>query len=183
MTRREDRPRLVPAGRFGRAALTAALGLLVAAVALWNLPAGPLRAQVRPVLRPVLLRLGLHQDWGLFSPNPARHSQALEPRVLLADGSQETVALPLGDPLVGALRGYRWRKWQAGVLDPDHQELSSGFARWVARDFTRDPRGLRHVALVRRRATTPPPGSHEPLAWQEFEIYRLTPLFLPAPRR
>ncbi len=182
MTRREDSSRLVPSGRFGRAALTTALWLLVAAIALWNLPAGPFRAQARPLLRPGMLRLGLYQDWGLFSPNPALRSQALEARVQLADGSQETVTLPLGDPLVGALRGYRWRKWQGRVLDPDHPDLSSGFARWVARDFTRDPRGLRHVALVRLRATTPPPDSQEPRAWEEFEIYRLTPLFLPAPR-
>jgi hypothetical protein len=183
MARREDTSRLVPAGRSGRAALTAALWLFVAAIALWNLPAGLLRAQARPVLRPVMLRLGLHQDWGLFSPNPARRSQALEARVQLADGSLENVTLPLGDPLLGALRGYRWRKWQGRVLDPDQPELSSGFARWVARDFTQDPRGLRHVALVRRRAATPPPGSQAPLVWEEFEIYRLTPLFLPAPRQ
>lgn len=100
----------------------------------------------------------------------------------IEDGSQETVTLPHGDPLVGGLRGYRWRKWASRIHETSRQHRWPGFARWVARRFVEDARGLRHVVLIRRQAATPPPGSKDSRTWEAFEFYRLTPLLPPDPR-
>lgn len=155
----------------GRALLTIVMAVLVAAVAIWNLPAGPAREAVRPAAAHVVFPVGLDQDWALFAPDPRSFSVGVYARITYADGSERLRVPPHNGHLLAPYRTYRWQKYVERLRADDYSSLWEPTARWVADEA--GP-GVRKVVLVRtfREAVTPGSGKTRP-ARGEFAFYTL----------
>jgi len=149
-------------------------GVILAIGAVWivlpNMPASPMRDRVDAVWAPAI-EIGLVQDWAVFSPNP--RSQSLDVRAELELESGEVVVwdVPEFDPVVGAFRQYRWKKWQERVRLDARPDLWGPAVDWLRREY---PDAVR-VTLIRRWI------DHEPLGddgvfdspangWNEFRF-------------
>ena len=55
----------------------------------------------------------------MFAPRPRQAGIRIEAVVDWSDGTRTVWVPPSGDPLLGAYRDYRWRKWT------EHAELGS----------------------------------------------------------
>ena len=98
----------------------------------------------------------------------------VEARLRFADGSVDTVGVFRGEPFIGELRGYHWRKWQRRVRLDANERLWLPTARVLgARGFD-DPRGLESIVLVRRWSDAPELGTDDERTWSEYEFYELT---------
>lgn len=152
----------------GRVLLSVLMLVVVVAVAVWNLPAGRPRAQALPVVAPVVLPLGLDQDWSLFAPEPRPFTVGVFARVGYDDGRERVWRPPTGR---SAYRAYRWQKLVERLRADDGSALWEPTARWLAREL--GP-GVRRVELVRTYRGTVRPGSGDaapPL--QQFSFYVL----------
>ena len=157
------------AGRIVVAAL-----MLIAAVwiALPNLPASMTRDRLDTVWTPAD-RLGVIQDWAVFSPNPRSQSLDVQARVEFADGDTTLWEVPEFDPFVGAYRQYRWKKWQERVRLDARRDLWDPAAEWLAGELARDGERPVRITLIRRWI------DHQPLTdegvddgdWNEFEFH------------
>jgi hypothetical protein len=164
--------------RAGRAILSVGLVVVLLSVLVWNLPQDlAVRDRLVPIAQPVVNPLGLNQRWELFSPDPSRTSVEVTAEVVYADGSARTYRFPDGDPLLGALREYRWRKLERRVRLDSRRELWARTAGWIAGRYEEDAaeRGtvVASVTLVRRTAVTPAPGSGAAREWQREEYFTL----------
>ena len=156
---------------LGRLVLTAAMAVLVVCVALWNLPPGRPRDEVRPVVGRVLLPLGLDQDWALFAPDPRQFSVGLSARVTLADGTERVWLPPTDGVLLEPYRSYRWQKYVERVRADDYSGLWEPTARWVARQVDGD---VRRVVLVRTFRDALRPGTLGPRVERgSYDFYAL----------
>ena len=77
-----------------RAAISVFILVTIVSVVVWNLPSSALKEDALAVTGPYIRATGLNQNWGVFSPNPRRHSMFLFARVRYADGSEELSRLP-----------------------------------------------------------------------------------------
>ena len=163
------------ASRLGRLCIT--LGVVVAAT--WivgpNLPDGPFRERVEPIWAPAT-EIGLVQDWGVFSPDP--RDQSLDVRALIdfSDGTGTTWDVPDFDPALGALRQYRWNKWQERIRLDSSSASWDRTARWIAGriEVEAGARDVVRVTLVRRWIDHEPLGSGDgPLdsGWNEYAFH------------
>lgn len=155
----------------GRVVLTVVITVLAAAVVVWNLPPGEVRARLTPASAYVLYPLGLDQDWALFAPEPRRFSVGLYARVSYADGHERIWAPPARGLLLAPYRTYRWQKYVERARADDYPNLREETARWLTREL--GP-GVTKVVLVRtfREAVTPgSPGTREEPA--QFAYYTL----------
>lgn len=159
------------ASLVGRVLLTGLMVVVVVAVAVWNLPAGRLRDQALPLVAPVVLPLGLDQDWSLFAPDPRPFTVGVYARVGYADGREVVWRPPSG---LSAYRAYRWQKLVERLRADDGSALWEPTARWLAREL--GP-GVQSVALVRTYRETVRPGSGGTAPpEQEFVFYVLDPV-------
>ena len=62
-------------------------------------------------------------------------SLAVEADVYRRDGTVERYTFPHGDPVIGAYREYRWRKWERRVRLDRNDHLWDRTARWVADQY------------------------------------------------
>jgi hypothetical protein len=164
--------------RAGRAILSVGLVVVLASVLVWNLPQDlTVRERLVPIVQPVVNPLGLNQRWELFSPDPSRTSVEVTAQVVYADGSVRTYHFPDGEPFLGALREYRWRKLERRVRLDSRRDLWGRTAAWIAGRYEDDAaeRGtvVASVTLVRRTAATPAPGSGADREWQRDEYFTL----------
>jgi len=159
-----------PEQPWARALLSGLLAFLVGSVLLWNLPESRGRALVLPIVKPLMLGLGLQQDWGLFSPDPPGGSVFVDVVVRRADGSDARITLPGSDPWLGALRDYRWRKWSRRMSEKRRQHLWNATARWFARKHG----PAQAVILHRRTSPTPEPGTGAARRWKTFPFFELS---------
>ncbi|MEL6892737.1 MAG: hypothetical protein AAFP84_14155 [Actinomycetota bacterium] len=132
---------------FGRAVVALALVVLGAWITLPNLPAGPMRSQLEPLWRPAT-EAGLVQDWAVFSPNPRAQSLDVRAEIQLASGRVVVWDVPEFDPIVGAFRQYRWKKWQERVRLDVRRDLWAPTIEWLRREYA-DDEPVR-VTLIRR---------------------------------
>lgn len=171
---RKARPRPTDPGPFTlrKLGVSVFLALTIVSMVFVNMPESELEdALDRPVYVYTSVT-GLAQNWGVFAPNPRRISLHMYATVTFADGSQARWDTPSWDPLIGAYRHYRWRKWMTNVRQDDNEdELWEPTARWVARKFT-DRGEVTEVTLVRRFRDVPAPGEVAP-EWKEFAFYTL----------
>ncbi len=156
---------------LGRLLVGILAGLLVFSVVVWNLPAGEVRDDLRADVRPLVRTLGLDQTWSLFSPDPSRTSVDVRAEIHFTDGTVEIDRLPDGDPLIGALREYRWRKYERRLREDDNVRLSIPAAEWFAHRHASPSRPVAQVVFVRRVSTTPDPGSADDRVWEDQEFY------------
>jgi len=152
----------------GRVVLTVVMAVLLASLVLWNLPNGKPRQEARDLVRPVLLPLGLDQDWSVFAPNPRAFSVGFLATVTYEDGRQRTWRPPETGLWLAPFRTYRWQKYNERVRADDFSGIWLDAARYVARDA--GP-GVVTVQLLREFRPVVVPGSGEqtkPLQVAEF---------------
>ncbi|MCW2817509.1 MAG: hypothetical protein JWR42_296 [Marmoricola sp.] len=158
--------------RVGRLLLTALMVVAVVAVALWNLPAGRPRDAVLPVLRPLVLPVGLDQDWALFAPDPRAFTVGVLARLTYDDGRTREWTPPDRGHVLAPYRTYRWQKYVERLRADDYSGLWEPAARWLADEL--GP-GVRQVQLVRTYRAAVRPGSRAARpAEQRFVFYTLT---------
>lgn len=158
---------------WGQLLLTVMLGGLVVLLIGWNLPKSPTRTEFRDNVNPIFLTLGLRQGWEVFSPSPSTTSIRVEGRVTYDDGSVDSFDFPAGDPVVGALREYRWRKYERRVRLESNRSLWRPTAQYIAREMARDDKQVTEVVLVRHFSKTPKPGSGDERVWEQVDFYTL----------
>lgn len=155
---RDVQPRIEASG-LGRAVISLFVIVTLVAIVGINLPGSALRSDLMRPGQPYLNALGLDQDWALFAPDPRRTAIGLDAVVRYEDGTTATWTIPNDDPVIGAYRDYRWRKWMENVIMPTSQSLWRGAALWAAREEARSDRREFDVTLVRREANLPAPGT------------------------
>jgi hypothetical protein len=160
------------ASRAGRAAISVFVAVTIVSVVVWNLPSSAMKEEAFKVTGPYVRAAGLDQNWGVFSPDPRRHSLEVVARVEYADGTEQTLSVPRGGRLAGGYWDYRWRKWAEWTSTDSHEFLWEPAAAWFARR-ARVEGGLPvRVTLVRRwRATLPPGPGPSRGGWQEYAYY------------
>jgi len=141
---------------IGGVVLTAIMAVLAAAVLVWNLPTGGLRAKVVPAAALVLYPVGLDQNWALFAPEPRRFSVGLYARVSYADGREQIWTPPAPGQLLEPYRTYRWQKFAERARADENPQLWEATARWLTREL--GP-GVIKVVLVRTFQEAVTPGS------------------------
>jgi hypothetical protein len=158
----------------GRAVISAFVLVTVAALVFWNLPDSEIKRRALTVVRPYITALGIEQNWGVFAPDPRRESLELVARVQYADGSERTLEVPRGGPVIGEYWDYRWRKWYEWARADAYMNLWDPAARWFARVAAEEGGMPVRVTLVRRWRETLPPGPGPARSeWHEFAYYTL----------
>lgn len=161
----------IESSTVGRVLITVVMAVLIAAVLVWNLPAGRPRDAVRPAAAHVLFPLGLDQDWALFAPDPRGFSVGVYARITYADGRERIRTPPHNGHLLAPYRTYRWQKYVERLRADDFGSLWEPTARWIADDA--GP-GVQKVVLVRTFRDVVTPGSDETRpARGEFAFYTL----------
>jgi hypothetical protein len=156
----------------GRLAISALIVVTVASVVIWNMPDSAIKGKALGVAGPYVRAAGLYQNWGVFSPDPRRHSLELVARIRYADGGEEMRSVPRGGRLVGGYWDYRWRKWAEWTSTDARSFLWEPAAAWFARRALTEARRPVQVTLIRRWRSTLPPGpgpSRGP--WREYAFY------------
>ena len=125
------------------------VGVILVVGAVWivlpNMPASPTRDRVDGVWAPAT-EIGLVQDWAVFSPNPRGQSLDVRAEVELDSGEVVVWDVPEFDPVIGAFRQYRWKKWQERVRLDARTDLWAPTIDWLRRGY---PDAVR-VTLIRR---------------------------------
>lgn len=140
----------------GRALLTVVMVVTMGAIALWNLPDGRPRQEAREQIAPLLVPLGLDQDWSVFAPNPRAFTVGFLARVTLADGTTRIWQPPEVGKAVAPYSTYRWQKYDERVRADDYSAIWEDAARYVARDVGGD---VTRVELLREYQPVVVPGS------------------------
>ena len=158
---------------IGSRAGRAAVALVLAVGGFWivapNTPDSPVRARIDDLWSPAT-RIGLVQDWSVFSPGPRDQSIDVRARIEHDDGTIEFWDVPEFDPFVGAYRQYRWNKWQERVRLDNRAELWDPTARWIAEQNERDGELPARVVLVRRWIDHRPTGGDDG-GWNEYAFH------------
>jgi hypothetical protein len=158
--------------RLGRFSISLiALGF-VAFLVIWNMPDSEIRDRLRPQINEAVWAIGIGQDWGVFAPNPVSISYRVEADVFFADGSVERYEFPDGDPLVGAYREFRWRKYESRVRRDENRSRWRPTALWVKEQYP--DRLVSRVVLIRRTRDVPEPGSDEITKWEDEEMFEIS---------
>ncbi|MDW3220511.1 MAG: hypothetical protein R8F63_18025 [Acidimicrobiales bacterium] len=156
--------------RVGRLTLTGVIAFLVYALVVWNLPASSVRSDLRPGVDRVVQTMAIYQQWSVFAPNPTTVSIAVEADIHMASGEVIRHTFPDGDPLFGAYREYRWRKWERRIRLDRYDHLWRHTAQWLA-DRYADEGTVETVVLIRHFSDTPEPGRDDERVWNTFEFY------------
>jgi hypothetical protein len=167
--RRARRPRTpapeVPlsATRGGRRLLNVVTAVLLTAMLISNLPDSEVKDRLTFIERPITDVTGLNQNWALFAPRPRSTTLQLRAEIERADGTVEEWTPPVGDPLVGVYRTYRWRKWAGGTVVPRRSGLHRGAATYLVAQAADDDVPVVEVRLYRGVFRQDRPGSGVPL--------------------
>jgi hypothetical protein len=161
--------------RAGRLILSVLVTFIVALVVSWNLPEGEVSEDIEDVIDPVVNALGLSQSWSLFAPDPTTTSIEVTARLTFDDGTKQVFHFPDGEPLLGALREYRWRKFEGRLRLDDNEAMWRPTAEWIARESSTSERAVTRVVLVRTFSETPTPGTDEKRKWQSAAFYTFEP--------
>lgn len=161
----------------GRAAISVFAVVTLAAILITFLPGGSaLGERLTPRSQPYLNALGLDQNWGVFAPNPRSEVLDFYAEVRFENGERATWTQPGGDPIVGSLRYYRWRKFAEFVTSDEYQQYWKPTAALIARDMTSAGRRPVEVTLVRRTRPVGAPGEEYFAApWTENEFFVYSP--------
>ncbi|MCW2543249.1 MAG: hypothetical protein JWM40_801 [Frankiales bacterium] len=139
----------------GQALLSVLMLAVIAAVLLWNLPAGRPHDKVLPVVRPVVQAVGLEQDWALFAPDPRGFSVGVYADITFRDGTTKRWEPPHNGLLLAPYRTYRWQKYVERLRADDNAALWEPTARWIARQAGGD---VVKVVLTRTFRDAAAPG-------------------------
>jgi hypothetical protein len=162
------------ASEWGRAALSAFIGVTLATLLVIQLPNSHLRRQALRLADPYSNAIGIDQDWSVFAPDPRRIVIDLKARITYADGSTAVWHVPTSNDFVGSYWDYRWLKYMETVNRDVHQALWPDLAGWVARRH-RGPGQPVRVELIRRWYDLLPPGPGPNRGpWNQYRFFSLT---------
>jgi hypothetical protein len=151
------------ASEGGRVLIGAFVLVVLVCIVTTTLPVlGLQRAFTRPA-EPILQATALEQDWAMFAPEPRREQLRVAIVLHYQDGSSYTWHAPSGDPVFGAARDYRWRKWLENTFLAQNAEDQRLTARWVAREAPRP--GALSATIIRSTAPVAAPGPAPPTRW------------------
>ncbi|MGE3620709.1 MAG: hypothetical protein AB7L84_09625 [Acidimicrobiia bacterium] len=139
--------------RLGHLVPNLVIVVVLAVLAVDNLPDSELKDAIRPAVRPVEDHLALRQNWALFAPNPPRRQGRLVARVEYEDGSTAVWELPSWEGPLGSYSGYRWRKWGESLMRSRNVARLEAAARTVGEFAERDDLEVRRVSLWRLTST------------------------------
>lgn len=152
----------------GQVFLTLVMAVIVAAVLVWNMPAGRARDALLPVAGRIVQPVGLEQDWGLFAPEPRGSSVSMFATITHRDGRTERWEPPEGGLFLAPYRTYRWQKFVERLRADDYERMWNPTARWIARQA--GP-GVTRVVLTRRFRPVVVPGEDGPRPAAELFSY------------
>ncbi len=153
--------------RLGRLVISGFLIFTILAMVVSNLPRSE-EAYTKNFFDTYLSATDLRQRWNLFAPDPSKKTLQLSALISYADGSSEIWNFPTGGNGLDSYRYYRWRKLARRVnSNTSIAILWQPVALWIGREQADPDRRPVSVALIRRWATTPAPGSDEKVVWQE----------------
>jgi hypothetical protein len=159
--------------KLGRCCISGLVSVLVLAVLAWNLPDGKVGDEAADWVQPFAAPIGLTQNWSLFAPDPSTRSLEVTARITFDDGTTEDFSFPDGDPFIGVLREYRWRKFEGELRSGYNESMQRPAAEWIAREASTDRRKVTKVVLVQTVSETPTPGTDEKRKWRTFDFYTL----------
>ena len=157
--------------KLGRLCISGLVSVLVLAVLAWNLPDGEVGDEVAAWVKPFVIPVGLSQSWSLFAPDPSTTSVDVTARITFDDGVTKIFGFPDGDPFIGALREYRWRKFESELRSGYNESMWRPTAEWIAREASTSERTVTKVVLVQTISDTPTPGTDEKRKWRSFGFY------------
>jgi hypothetical protein len=153
---------------LGRLAISGFLIFTILAMVVSNLPRSEDETYAKNFFDPYLTATDLRQRWNLFAPDPSKKTLQLSARISYADGSSEIWNFPARGNFLDPYRYYRWRKLARRVnSNTSIAILWQPVALWIGREQADPDRRPVAVALIRRWATTPAPGTDEKVVWQE----------------
>lgn len=145
-----------------KVAISAFVLMHVGALVVWNLPPKvALRERLAPTIGWYVLPTGLWQDWGMFAPDPAPSTVALEAVTLDRHGVVRSFAFPTLTGLSVPAASWRFRHAKyASVVGLDDSAAHREFAaRTVLRRLDiADEAYPVEVQLIYRVRPTPAPG-------------------------
>lgn len=119
---------------LGRTMISLFMIVIIGSLLLWNLPNARPRQEARDIVGPVLLPIGLDQDWSVFAPRPRDFTVGWLARVTYEDGLEKTWRTPGNGLWLQPYAGYRWQKYNERIRGDDFNGLWDEAARYVAKD-------------------------------------------------
>lgn len=159
---------------IGRGLLSILMLAISAGLIAWNIPRSDIRSDIRDRLEAPVNLAGLNQGWEVFAPNPPRTHVVMTARVTYDDGSTANFGFPEGEPVLGAFREYRWRKWERRLRLSRNSGFRAQSTDWIAREMEEPDKRVTEVMLIQTRARTPLIGSGDELEWKTTEVFRRT---------
>lgn len=136
--------------------------LHLTALAVWNLPGGPIHERFQGIMAWYLFPTGLAQHWNMFAPDPRKASFRLEGMVIDRNGITHRFAFPcVGDGGIAAgFWRYRHAKYTSVVGQPQAAAEREYAARTIVRRLNLPPTAFPvDVQLQYQVRTIPPPGT------------------------
>lgn len=157
--------------KLGRSLLSILVFAFAAGMIVYNIPDGPVREDIRDGLAAPVNMFGMNQGWEVFAPNPPRTHVVMTARITFDDGSETTFGFPEGEPILGAYREYRWRKWERRLRLSKNSGFRAATTDWIAGTHSDDQRTVTEVVLVETQARTPDIGKDPTLDWATQDVY------------
>lgn len=142
--------------RIGQVVISLGIVVILGCIGVINLPGSLLKQDSIRYTRPVANATGLNQDWSIFS-QPRTLAAWVDARVDFADGSS-TVHRISTSHWLGAYVDYRWQKYEEVIRPDDGKRFWRDYAEFVASRARTPGRVPVRVTLIRRFASTLPPG-------------------------
>lgn len=122
----------------------------------------------RPYTDPYQWRVGVHQNWTMYAPNPRMSTSWVEYTGVRDDKSELALALPIGRP---DPNGIQWWYEREGKLERNavsRKHIRASFVRWYCRTQQEKGDPIRQIRAEEVAVHTPPPGDWRPRTeWRE----------------
>lgn len=117
---------------------------------------------LRPWTDPYQWRVGVHQNWTMYAPNPRMATTWLEYTGIHDDATEVPLAQLVGQPdPTGVITHYeREGKLERNGVSRKH--IRASFVRWYCRVSLEQGKPLRQIRVVKATQHTPPPSSWTP---------------------
>ena len=130
----------------------------------------PFGKAVRPYTDPYQWRVGVHQNWTMYAPNPRTSTDWVEYTGIYAGDTEVPLPLDVGRPDPTAVI---WSYVRAGKLERNsvsRKHIRASYVRWFCRTSKEAGKPLRKITATEVRVVTPPPEQRGDLprsAWPE----------------
>ncbi|MBY0546576.1 MAG: hypothetical protein K2W95_04750 [Candidatus Obscuribacterales bacterium] len=160
--------------KLPRAAVSCFIAAYATGIGLWLCPPSLWRDNIVRHYEPLILWMGLWQDFAMFAPDPRKINLHIEALITYSDGSTVAYTFPRMEKLDLGTRilKERYRKYANDFLNWDKDKILWGdAARFVARSHFKPDKCPVTVELIRYWAEIPPPeiGVGKPLPPQDHK--------------